>query len=157
MKRKYFLLKYHHYIFISGLHKGMIFLNFFKKYSMQNDSGPKQPSISNEDNLHTPQPPKNVFVEMPEMPEAVAMEDHDDSQNDINSKENETPIPAEKVQDYDWNNGKPEVTPELVETLPSHQNPEVSNDKSLRENKGEKPGDDSFEASEEVNTGQSGG
>ena len=70
---------------------------------------------------------------------------------------NERTNTAEKVQDYDWNNGKPEVTPEDVETLPSHKTAEVENDEALRENKGEKPGEKPFEASEEVNTGQSAG
>ncbi|MES2649790.1 MAG: hypothetical protein V4717_23125 [Bacteroidota bacterium] len=123
---------------------------------MQNEPGPKQPSVSKDDNLHTPQPPKNVFVEMPEVQDAVAVGEGDEK-NERSELENKVPAPAEKVQDYDWNNGKPEVTPDPVETLPSHKTPEVKNDESLRENKGEKPGDNSFEASEEVNTGQSGG
>ncbi|CAN5575383.1 hypothetical protein BH10BAC3_BH10BAC3_14770 [soil metagenome] len=70
---------------------------------------------------------------------------------------NERTNADEKVQGHDWNNGKPEVTPEAIETLATHKTPEVINDEALRENKGEKPGEHLFEASEEVNTGQSAG
>ena len=119
---------------------------------MQNEAGPKAPPKIPGESLETPHPPAKVEAGPEE--KGVAVE--------INKPENEAEsIPAGevpgKVQDMDWNNGRPDVTPEDVEPLPSHKNPKTENDASLRENKGEKPGTDSFEASEEVNTGQSGG
>lgn len=120
---------------------------------MQNDPGPKQPLKKADEALSTPHPPKNVET-TPE-PEGVALVPPSQAkQAEIitASEEND-----EKVQDRDWNNGRPEVTREDVPPLPSHQNPEKENEKSLRENKGNKEGEKPFEASEEVNTGQSGG
>ena len=123
---------------------------------MENEPGTKQPPRGKDESLQSPQPPKQVTATAPEVQEPVkeeAQRDEQSSSAEVKSFTNR----AEKVQDYDWNNGKPEVTPDDVEPLPDHKTPEIQNDESLRENKGEKPGTDSFEASEEVNTGQSGG
>ena len=123
---------------------------------MENEPGTKQPPRGKDESLQSPQPPKEVTVAAPEAQETV--KDEPGSEEQLSSAEKKSFInKAGKVQDYDWNNGKPEVTQEDVEPLPDHKTPEIQNEESLRENKGEKPGTDSFEASEEVNTGQSGG
>ena len=118
---------------------------------MQNEQGPKSPPKIQDESLTTPHPPVKVEAG-PEENGVVVDLNNLQSTGDPDAGN----IPA-KVQDMDWNNGKPEVTPDDVEKLPAHKNPEAENEALLRENKGEKPGDDSFEASEEVNTGQSGG
>jgi hypothetical protein len=120
---------------------------------MQNDTGPKQPPKKADESLITPHPPKNVEAS-PEIPGvAIVPPAEETSLQDAEELSGK----AEKVQDWDWNNGRPEVTRENVPPLPSHQNPEKENEAKLRENKGNKPGEDPFEASEEVNTGQTGG
>lgn len=70
--------------------------------------------------------------------------------------------PNEKVQDYDWNNGKPEVTKEFTPKLDAHKDEahktaDQRNDEDLRKNKGNEEGQPVLEASEEVNTGQNSG
>jgi hypothetical protein len=120
---------------------------------MQNDTGPKQPPKKVDESLTTPHPPKNIELS-PEAPGVAVVPPSEEKLDQAVDNANEG---EKKVQDRDWNNGRPEVTKEEVPPLPSHQNPEKENEDSLRENKGNKPGDDPFEASEEVNTGQMGG
>lgn len=120
---------------------------------MHNDTSPKVPPKIKDDSLGSPQPPKSG--EMATEKDGVTMVPPTGEMpaEDVSGLVNN----QEKIQDRDWNNGRPEVTKEEVPPLPSHQNPEKQNEASLRENKGNKPGEDPFEASEEVNTGQSGG
>ena len=123
---------------------------------MEKDTGPKQPPRTRDESLQSPHPPAQVLENTPEAQEPINEEPANEEKTNSGQAKN-YPDMAEKVQDHDWNNGRPEVTPEHVEPLPGHVNPEIGVDKSLRENKGEKPGDKSFEASEEVNTGQNAG
>jgi len=132
---------------------------FFKtciNKAMQNEMRPKQPPRIIDESLHSPHPPGHVLEETPEVLNEVDENFQGDEKTNQNKRESFI-NKADKVQDYDWNNGKPEVTPDDVETLPEHKTPEVKNEEALRENKGEKPGDNSFNASEEVNTGQNAG
>jgi hypothetical protein len=67
-----------------------------------------------------------------------------------------------KVQNHDWNNGKPEVTKEAKPKLDTHKKDlgktaDELNDEDLRKNKGNKEDEPVLEASEEVNTGQNTG
>src|ERR1044071_5822191 len=92
----------------------------------------KQPPKAKDDSLQSPQPPKQV-----EPPE-VQKNDIADQENGQEEDQVEIKGTTEKVQDHDWNNGKPEVTPDEKEVLDAHKTPEVQNDESLRENKGNK-------------------
>ena len=123
---------------------------------MQNVQSPKQPPRAKDDSLESPHPPKQVEL-TPEAQEPTIGEVLDQETADDTATKNSAVAEKEKVQDYDWNNGKPEVTPYEVDELPSHKNPEVKNEEALRENKGTKPGEKVFNASEEVETGQNAG
>jgi hypothetical protein len=114
---------------------------------MQEEQTPKQPVRIPDESQKTPQPAKNAEA-------APQVQDN----FTIAEKENKTVVvPPARIQDLDWNNSKPESTPKDVDQLPSHKTAEAQNDEDLRENKGTKPGEHPMEASEEVNTGQTGG
>ena len=104
----------------------------------------KQPTQQGDNDLSTPQVPGKIYTE-------------GSKQEGSNDAPDTTPVQGvtDKVQDHDYRNGKPEVTKEHAEA--NAQNPEIQNDRELRENKGSKPGEEVLEASEEVKTGQSGG
>lgn len=121
---------------------------------MQNE-GPKQPPKAKDDSLQSPHPPKQV--EAPEVQENDVVETENTHQQDQLEKRSEIKGTTDKVQDHDWNNGRPEVTPDNEEVLEAHKTPEVKNDESLRKNKGNKDGEKVMEASEEVETGQNSG
>jgi hypothetical protein len=125
---------------------------------MKNEGGSKQSTVAKDHSLQSPQPPKQVEPRPARQDSGNRGRDDKNKQDELNAKSSEiVKGPAKKVQDHDWNNGRPEVTPNDENVLDSHKTPEIKNEESLRENKGNKQGENVFEASEEVETGQNAG
>lgn len=123
---------------------------------MQNENGPKSPPKTEDVSLRAPHPPRPEDIS-PEVQDNITLKEGADKEAAVVMPDAPADEMPEKVQDLDWNNGRPEVTDREVTQLPSHQTAEIANGEALRENKGTRPGDKPFEASEEVATGQSGG
>ena len=113
-----------------------------------------------EEELKVPTPPDQVKQQTSGGANAQQVEATPSEETVINNNPDQEP--NEKVQDYDWNNGKPEVTKEFTPKLDTHKDEahktaDQKNDEDLRKNKGNEEGEPVLEASEEVNTGQNSG